>query len=171
MLHLTVWVLFWRNFCVCFPSTIEELAPESSRILSVKSLALPSLLFAFYSSTGVLCIFFCFLVRFIRWLILYNSFSASVPISDTSASLLRGLQALYNSSLRLRSLKLKCSCSSSGPYSFAALAFKCFIYLRTSFNALVTRSFRSSPLVRHFLAPCKLTLPAPPPRAVNQVYS
>ena len=56
MLHLIGWVFLLIIF-VCFPSTIEELDPESSRILSEWNLALTSLPFTFPSITEVKWLF------------------------------------------------------------------------------------------------------------------
>ena len=53
VIHLTKWVFLWQNLVVCFPSTIEEVEPESSRILSVRYLVLPSLPFAYPIITDV----------------------------------------------------------------------------------------------------------------------
>ena len=52
VIHLTGLVVFFHNLCVFFPSTIEELAPQSSRILSDLNLALPRLQFISPHSTG-----------------------------------------------------------------------------------------------------------------------
>ena len=92
-----------------------------------------------------------------------------MPVSGTSASLLHSVWAVCQYSLILRVSKLKFSCSSSETESLEALAFKCLLVLRTSFNLLYTRAFRSSPLSGNFLAPWNLTRPAPPPQAVEQV--
>ena len=53
---------------MCFTSTIVKLAPDSSRILSVQYLALPSLSFSFTSSTGVLCLFLTFYLNLLDYL-------------------------------------------------------------------------------------------------------
>ena len=70
-----------------------------------------------------------FFVVFTRWLILYNYFSASVPVSVNSISSLCFLRALYHSSPILRCSKLKFSFSSSELDSFVALAFKSKFFL------------------------------------------
>ena len=83
---------------------------------------------------------FIFLLGFIRLLVLYNSFSASVPVSGTSTTLLRVIRALRHYSPILRVSKLKCSCLSYDPESLEYLAFKRLLDLRTSFTALDTRA-------------------------------
>ena len=45
---------------MCFPSTIEELAPDSSGILSIQYLALPSLPFVFIISIVTKCLVLSF---------------------------------------------------------------------------------------------------------------
>ena len=82
-----------------------------------------------------------FLVDFTRWLILYNSCSADVSVSGTSASLLHFLRALYHSSPILRSSNLKFSCSSSDPESFVDLAFKCNLF-QNLFYCIVHESIK-----------------------------
>ena len=60
VLHLTGWVFLLCSFCVCCPSTIKELAPESSIILSEQNVALPSLTFEFLSVVSISPLLGCF---------------------------------------------------------------------------------------------------------------
>ena len=92
-----------------------------------------------------------------------------MPVSGTSASLLRGVQAFHHSFLMFRVSKFRCSCLSSDPESLEALAFEILSFLRTYFTLLYTRELRSLPLAGRFLTTWTLTRSALPPRAVNQV--
>ena len=69
----------------------------------------------------------------------------------------------------LRSSNLDFSCSSSEPESCSALYLTRLFCFRISFTALVTRAFRSLPLIGRFLAPWNFMRPSPPQRAVYQV--
>ena len=93
-----------------------------------------------------------------------------MPFSVTSASLLRDVRAVCHFPPILRVSKLKCSQSSYDPESLEALSFLRLLVVRTDFTALATRVFSSSPSSGRFLVPWNLTLPAPPPQAVDQVY-
>ena len=53
LFHVNEWLFLLHGFFVCFPNTIEEIAPESSSILSEWNLALPILMFVFPYNKGV----------------------------------------------------------------------------------------------------------------------
>ena len=114
-------------------------------------------------------VIFFFLVRYIRWIIVYNYFSVSVPFYGTSASLLCNMRVVCHSSPNFRVLKLKCSYSSSKPESLGTLKFLCLFVVRTAFTVLATRAFSSSPSAGRLLSPWNLTRPALLPRAVDKI--